>query len=119
MVLQAHLENLCGGVENDRLCQQQDHVSFDRGERRLRPAQGAVEQACIAQLLARARAQEPADLIAKGHLLRRCLLLKRQERARVALLYEDLLQDVGPDGTDKLVLQVSRPCRLARVSTAI
>jgi hypothetical protein len=64
------------------------------------------EQRRISDLPAAAAAHEAPELLISGPSLPRRLLLKRAERSQVTLSLDDLLDNVGTERADQLVLQV-------------
>jgi len=64
------------------------------------------EQAPVADLAARGRAQKASKLLLAASLTLRGLTLERAERSRLTLRIDDLLYGVDTEVTDQLVLQV-------------
>src|SRR4029453_15800046 len=76
------------------------------GTRHVGEIQRLDEQARVADLPAPAAAHEPAELICQRLPPPGRLLLKRAERAEVAVRLEDLLDGLCAERADQLVLQV-------------
>ena len=76
------------------------------GPRHVIEVQCLDEQAPVADLAARGRAQEASKLLLAAPLTLRGLTLERAERSRLTLRIDDLLYGVDTEVTDQLVLQV-------------